>query len=395
MAMRSFPHDEPPVFNPRLPRGFILRLVLILVAIVLGFQAISVYVETLWFGSLGFQSVYWYQLKAQSSTFVAFFATTFFVLWLLFSLIVPPSRGPRRPLMELNGRPVFLPGLDTVRKLVRPAAALAGLLIGLAFSSEWMTFARYFNRPETPGPADPIFGKTLSFFLFTLPMLEVVGGWLLAIAVLVMIPAMLLSAADATARFRGVSIGLAFLLAVIAFQTFVSRYSLLTEDHTLFSGINYVGDKILVPGLLLTTAALLVGSVIALINIAAGRISNLIIAIGIPAATYIVAGIIVPAYVTAFVVRPNELVRETPYIRNNIQFTRRAFDLDHVEDIPFEPRLTNATFDPKAHQGTLDNIRLWDWRALQDTLRQIQEIRTYYDFPDVDVDRYLIGGKPV
>src|SRR5262249_62273200 len=99
-------------------------------------------------------------------------------------------------------------------------------------------------------------------------------------------------------------------------------------------------------------------------------------------------------YVSTFVVRPNELVRETPYIRNNIQLTREAFGLDKVEEIPFEPRLSNATFDPGKHQQTLDNIRLWDWRALQDTLRQIQEIRTYYDFPDVDVDRYAPGGRP-
>jgi uncharacterized membrane protein (UPF0182 family) len=98
---------------------------------------------------------------------------------------------------------------------------------------------------------------------------------------------------------------------------------------------------------------------------------------------------------TTFVVKPNELVRETPYIRHNIEWTRRAFDLDHVEEIPFEPKLTNATFDPAQHRPTLDNIRLWDWRALQDTLRQIQEIRTYYDFPDIDVDRYTIDGKKV
>ena len=149
-----------------------------------------------------------------------------------------------------------------------------------------------------------------------------------------MLAAMLLAVTDASAKFRGVSIALAFLLAVIALQTFISRYTLLTEGHALFSGINYVGDKILAPGLLLTTAALLVGSVIALVNIGAGRIPNLIVAIGIPAATYVVAGVIVPAYVTTFVVRPNELVRETPYIRNNIQLTRRAFDLDHVENVP-------------------------------------------------------------
>jgi uncharacterized membrane protein (UPF0182 family) len=94
------------------------------------------------------------------------------------------------------------------------------------------------------------------------------------------------------------------------------------------------------------------------------------------------------------VVRPNELVRETPYIKNNIEFTRASFGLSTVEEIPFEPRVTNTAFNPASHADVLANIRLWDWRALQATLRQIQEIRTYYDFPDIDVDRYVINGKP-
>ncbi|HSU89443.1 MAG TPA: UPF0182 family protein, partial [Terriglobia bacterium] len=138
---------------------------------------------------------------------------------------------------------------------------------------------------------------------------------------------------------------------------------------------------------------LLLGAGIALANMGAGRVRNLGLAIAVPALTYVVAGGIAPFYVMTFVVRPNELVRESPYIKSNIEFTRKAFGLDRIEEIPFEPRLTNAVFDPAAHPETLDNVRLWDWRALQSTLRQIQEIRTYYDFPDIDVDRYVINGK--
>jgi uncharacterized membrane protein (UPF0182 family) len=126
----------------------------------------------------------------------------------------------------------------------------------------------------------------------------------------------------------------------------------------------------------------------------AQRIRNLALAGAIPAFTYLIAGILVPGYVSTFVVRPNELVRESPYIRNNIASTRQAFGLDHMEEVPFEPRLSNAVFNPADHADTLENIRLWDWRALQSTLRQVQEIRTYYDFPDIDVDRYTINGKP-
>ncbi|PYR86523.1 MAG: hypothetical protein DMG19_12860 [Acidobacteria bacterium] len=176
-------------------------------------------------------------------------------------------------------------------------------------------------------------------------------------------------------------------------QTYISRFSLLFEEDSLFSGVRYVDANIVIPGLWFVTAALLLGAAIALGNSRAGRIRNLGVAIAVPALTYLVAGGLAPFYVRTFVVRPNELVRERPYIKNNIEFTRKAFALDRIEEIPFEPRLTNAVFDPAAHPETLDNIRLWDWRALKATLQQIQEIRTYYDFPDIDVDRYLVANK--
>jgi uncharacterized membrane protein (UPF0182 family) len=169
---------------------------------------------------------------------------------------------------------------------------------------------------------------------------------------------------------------------------------MLIADHNLFSGIRYVDHNTILPGLWFVIAALIVGAAIAAANVRVQRVRNLALAAAIPAFTYVIAGILVPGYVSTFVVRPNELVRESPYIRNNIALTRQAFGLDHMEEVPFEPRLTNAVFNPADHADTLDNIRLWDWRALQSTLRQVQEIRTYYDFPDIDVDRHVINGKP-
>ena len=96
---------------------------------------------------------------------------------------------------------------------------------------------------------------------------------------------------------------------------------------------------------------------------------------------------------TSFIVKPNELVREQPYISHNIQFTRQAFNLDQVAQHEFPAEITVEAADAANNQATLQNIRLWDWHALQDTLRQIQEIRTYYDFPDIDIDRYQINGE--
>jgi Uncharacterized conserved protein len=92
-------------------------------------------------------------------------------------------------------------------------------------------------------------------------------------------------------------------------------------------------------------------------------------------------------------VKPNELVREAPFISHNIEMTRKAFGLDRVEQHAFPADIGVEAVDAASNQDTLQNIRLWDWRALQDTLRQIQEIRTYYDFPDIDIDRYTVNGS--
>ena len=99
------------------------------------------------------------------------------------------------------------------------------------------------------------------------------------------------------------------------------------------------------------------------------------------------------AYVNGFIVKPNELVRETPFITHNIEMTRQAFGLNRLIQQPFPADTGVDALAGPSNQATLQNIRLWDWRALQDTLRQIQEIRTYYDFPDIDIDRYDIGGS--
>jgi uncharacterized membrane protein (UPF0182 family) len=388
------PPDYHPSFDLRPARGLLVRLAVLIVLIIAAFQSISFYVESLWYGSLGFASVYWYRLRAQSMLFLVVAIISATALWVIFRLVTPPSGQSRRPFLRFGQEAIVIPTRDTLKRLALPVAILVGVFFGIAFSSDWNTFALFLNRTATPSVVDPIFGRPISFYLFTLPVLESVAGWLLTISVIGLVAAIFLSITDMTATFKGVSLGITLVLAAVALQTFVSRYTLLVQDGSLFTGVRYVDDNIVIPGLSFVIVALVAGALVAAANIRMGRIRNLAIAIAVPALTYVVAGVIVPFYVTTFVVHPNELVREKPYIKNNIEFTRRAYALDHIEEVPFEPRVTNAVFDPATHPETLENIRLWDWKALQSTLRQIQEIRTYYDFPDIDVDRYLVKGKP-
>ncbi|HKP73747.1 MAG TPA: UPF0182 family protein, partial [Pyrinomonadaceae bacterium] len=150
----------------------------------------------------------------------------------------------------------------------------------------------------------------------------------------------------------------------------------------------------LLPGLVAVSIALLVAAVVALVNaFALRRLRVVVAALALPVVVYVVAVLIIPGYVQSFIVKPNELDREAPYIEHNIAATRRAFNLERIEARDFAAETTDEAYDLASDRPTLDNLRIWDYRALQDTLRQVQEIRTYYDFNDVDIDRYLIGGQ--
>src|SRR5438093_280682 len=348
--MRPPEYQRP--FDIRSARRFFLRLGSAVVVLIAAFQSISFYVESLWFASLGFEPVYWYRLKAEATVFLIFAVMSAFILWLLFRLAMPPGGYSRRPFLQFGQEAIVIPTAETLKRVASPVAAVIGIFFGLSFSSDWSTYAQFINRVPTPSTSDPIFGRPLSFYLFTLPALEGVVGWLLAISVIVLVAAILMSVTDMTASFKGVSIALVFLLLAIAAETYVGRYALLFEQNNLFTGVRYVDDKIVVPGLWFVIAALVLGATLAAANVRSGRVRNIGVALAIPALTYLVAGVLAPGYVTAFVVRPNELVRETPYIRNNMDFTRKEFGLEHIEEIPFETRVTNTAFDPAQHSCT-------------------------------------------
>jgi len=197
---------------------------------------------------------------------------------------------------------------------------------------------------------------------------------------------------DIPLPWRGFSVALAFLLLILATRVYISRLESLFEDHTIFGGVTYTDAHVMLSGLLVVCTALILGAAIAFINVvSAPRVRWLLAAVA-PALICYFALQIFSWYVGNFIVKPNELVRERPYIAYNIELTREAYGLNRVSQREFPAETAIDAADPANNQTTLQNIRLWDWRALQDTLRQIQEIRTYYDFPDIDIDRYEIDG---
>src|SRR5271169_3342083 len=175
-------------------------------------------------------------------------------------------------------------------------------------------------------------------------------------------------------------------------RAYIARFERLFDENTIFGGVTYTDAHVMLPGMLAVCAALVLGAAIATINFVAVPRARWLAGAVAPAAVCYLTLQIVGWYVSSFIVKPNELVRERPYIAYNIDLTRQAYGLDHLAQREFPAETTVEAADPANNQATLQNIRLWDWRALQDTLRQIQEIRTYYDFPDIDIDRYDIDG---
>ena len=398
--------DWPPPTRP------FRRLLLFAVAIGVVFfgvqRALSYYVDALWFGSLGYSAVFRRTLGLEWSLFVVCFLISFALLYGAFVTLrgIHATDLPGRRAIVVNGQPVSL----NVEPLLRPLGLGISLLVSFftasGMMSEWPTFGRLLFAPKLATEVlDPIFGRPLSFYLLKLPALEMIADWLLTMALLVLGMALLFlfltargrvpderKVSHAPGRWRGLSIALAFLLLVVGLRFYLSRFDQLLEEHTVFSGVTFVDAHVTLAGLLLTSVALVVGAGIAFYRGFVRSSGRWLVAAVLPGVLCFFGFQVIGWFVSSFIVKPNELVKEQPFISHNIEFTRKAFGLDQITLRPFAAQTSVASADAAGNQATLENIRLWDWHALQDTLRQIQEIRTYYDFPDIDIDRYQING---
>ncbi len=399
--------------SPR-PRRLILAvLAVFLVFIFFSRTAISYWVDLLWFQSLGYAEVFWKSFTLQWSIFALFGIVTFAYLLGVFLALkrLHAANLPEDHTILIAGNPIKLPVGPVLRWIAAGISLLIALATAAAMQAQWNTLALYWYAPSAaPGSpasfADPIFGRPLSFYFFTLPAWQLIVGWLLTMAILTLILAVLFfliaggsRAFSGTLRnitplpWRSLSFSAAGLLFVLALRVYLSRFELLFEHHTIFDGVTYTDAHVALTGLLIVSIALLVGAVIAAGSALVNPRGRMLVIAVLPAIVCYIGLGLVSWYVTSFLVKPNELVREEPYIANNIQMTRKAYGLDAFDQREFPAETTVGATDPANNQPTLQNIRLWDVQALKDTLRQIQEIRTYYDFPDIDIDRYQIDGN--
>ncbi len=389
-------------------RAFLVFLAIVAVIVLGSRTALSFWVDWLWFGSLGYGDAFWRARYLQWGCFAGFAAATFVILYGAFRLLrwAHFDDLPKDHTMVFGGQPVTLSVLPVLGWIGLLGSLLISLMTGAAMAAEWPTLALFYYAPQATGTVvDPVLGMPLNFFLFTLPALDLISGWLLTQAVLICVMAVVFVVISGGSRafqergfsgvvlpWRGCSLAVAFLFCVVAARTYLGRFDLLFDHHTIFDGVTYTDAHINLTGKLIVALALALGAVIAMLNAVRKPRARMLVAAVLPAVICFVGVSVVGWYVGTFIVKPNEMVRESPYIAHNIEMTRQAFGLDRFDQREFPAETTVEATDPANNQATLQNIRLWDVTALQDTLKQIQEIRTYYDFPDIDIDRYEIDG---
>ncbi len=289
-------------------------------------------------------------------------------------------------------------------RVIAGGAGLLALLVAALEVGNWGIILQFFYHAPY-GADDPLFNKGISFYLFVLPAYILVKNWMLLTLVLSALFAAAIYWAHGdieydihhrsmspTAIAHGSAL-LALLFVVKAWSYGLDRYLLLYGDNGVGGGARYTDVHVGLPGLWLMIGLSIIAAFAALANLRVRTYrlpatAVMLVVIG----SFVLSGA-VPVLFRQFFVKPSELELEKPYIERNIALTRQAYNLDKIAAKPFaaEQKLTFKTLD--ANKATIENIRLWDWMPLSDTYAQLQEIRTYYKFHHLDVDRYWLDGS--
>ncbi len=380
------------------PKAIIIIAVVLALFIVLGI-AKGFYTDWLWFSSLGYGSVYTTILRTRILLF--FSAAIIFCILLLGNLVLATRLAPKT---EAHFWPwAIVRRLQQTLKLgVILGTALLSIIFGLVAQGNWEVVLRFFSR-QPFGITDPIFHKEIGFYVFSLPFLNMLRSWVLGALIITLLGSAgvyLLSYAAQRLKFdfaRPVLAhvgGLAMaILGLFAWGYWLGIWELVFSERGVVFGASYADMHAKLPAQWILLVVVLVVMGVMLVSVLKHKFRWPLYAIGGWIAAAIIAGGIFPAVVQRLQVEPNELARERPYIEYNIQSTREAFALSRIEEEPFPAEGTPSYQDIVQNEETINNIRLWDPRPLKDTYNQIQSFRLYYDFHDVDIDRYIIDGE--
>ena len=365
----------------------------------------GIYVDWLWFNSVGFTSVWTTVLTTKIALFV--------VAGLVTSLIITTNvylAYRRRPFdvsmaVEADNLERYRATIEPIRKLVLAGIALVlfyfGGTSGVQLWSSWLQFT---NSTEF-GIKDPQFGLDISFFAFRLPFLQTLIGWAISTLILATLasaavhylyggirPQLRAERISVAARVQiSILLGLIVLMKAVAY--WFDRYALALKESRLITGLTFTDVNATLPAKSILAAIAVICSLLFFANIV--RKSLILPAAGsilMVGASVLIAGVY-PGAVQQFQVKPSESSKEAPYIQRNIESTRDAYGIADVEMKDYQATVSTNSGQLANDAATIANIRLMDPNVLSATFRQLQQIKPYYGFPEsLDIDRYTVNG---
>ncbi|HZD00904.1 MAG TPA: UPF0182 family protein [Actinomycetes bacterium] len=390
----------------RPPRRWTLAVLLLAFVVLAAVGSLSsFYTDLLWFGEVDKTSVFWGQIRAKLTLgLLAGVGTGLIVglnLWLVERLA--PRYG-----LTVVGRPQIERAQQVLGPYLRPlrigVSAFIGLVVGLQASGSWQSFLLWRNSVPF-GSRDAQFNRDIGFYVFQLPFLQSLFGWLFTSLVLALVLAAaghyLLGGIRPQApsnRIAGptqshLTILLGLIVALKAWGYWLDKYKLVYSTRGAVTGATYTDVKAQLPALGVLFWVALICALLFFWGVRSRGIAVPLFSIVLLAGVSIIIGGVIPTVFQRFRVAPQELQRERPYIQRNIDASRKAFGLDGIKVRSFADKPTLTAAEVAANRATVDNIRLWDPEVLQPAIRNLQAIAQYYSFSDVDVDRYPVDDQ--
>jgi len=383
--------------------------VILLIVIIVGAIA-SVYIDLIWFKSVQYVAVFW-KILLTKGVVMLFFAVLFFVLSFI-NLSFARRFAPEfqveisqdefeKPEIQLYKS---LQNIQINKKFVLWFSLIIALFMGFSEGASWEKILIYLNRTSF-GITDPIFNKDIGFYMFSLPFWEFVRNWLSFALTLITVVVAAIYIIKRAVKYEykkliietpvkvHLSLLIGFILILKSWQYWLNAFKILYSTRAVIFGAGYADTHATLFALRVLMVLALVCA--ALFFVTARKENWKLPALGLAAlvGVSILLGGIYPTIIQSAVVLPNEGTKERPYILNNIEATRVAYGLEKIKEEEFPVKEEISFEDIEKNDETIRNIRLWDWRPIKQTLKQIQAIRLYYDFNSVDVDRYYFNGN--
>jgi uncharacterized membrane protein (UPF0182 family) len=379
----------------------------------IGVSLVTAYLEKfLWMAQLHYTGIFWTLFSVQWAMFAVAFVVVFVFIWVNLRQALVHSgaavRGKmRRPVLTRSPIAAAFEA-DQIDFALSPSLMRSGIVIvslllawfaAEAFFAQWDSFLR-FRYGGSFGVADPLFGIDVGFYVFRLPFYQMLQTGALLLTVLTMIwtagiymlqagrAGWAISRRQATSH---LSVLLFILVAICGLGFWLDHYELVYSTMGVVYGAGFTADHVTRFALWFMVALSVLACIALVFNVLQPRLKLLAAGVGVYLAIYVVGVLLIPALFQEFIVEPSELAFETPYLNHYIAFTRKAYDLDTIQETSY-PALSDLTPAVLArNQDTIENIRLWDERPLLQMYQQTQAIRLYYQFYNVTVDRYHLN----